>query len=422
MSNINTTKKGDKFEKRVYELIKRLLENDEFFLNSKKSKIFWKKGYYSEARKKDIIFDISIETYLDNASTYSTLTIIECKNYTGSVPAADVEEFDSKLSQIGEHNTKGIIFTKTAFHIGGSNFAISKGIGLAIIKSDDEIDWITYRKGNSKPSKEKSIQNYSSKNESNKAFFAFANNVSFDNLPDLLIEFGIIDKYFFEPSNIKIPFISEEDIEKIINELPTDDLYENDKLISENLCEYLSNSRGVEFIFDETLGNYKEEEILGKINFNPLRIYISKELKLYKFRWRFTLAHEVGHLILHQDILKKYVSENIDIKEMLSLKGDFSSYTHKYMEIQANKFASRLLLPEIFVLKEFQKFVKDENLHKGYIYLDHQRVNQELLYHLLIRLKAKFEVSNQVAKYRLYSLGLIQNKDMKSVKEILHDI
>ncbi|MDQ3713554.1 MAG: hypothetical protein M3388_15210 [Acidobacteriota bacterium] len=104
MSKINNTvSKGDKFESQVHDLIKKLLENEDFIVSGKKSKIFWKKGYYSQARKKDIIFDISIETYLDeNAKNYSVLTIIECKDYEGTVPVNDVEEFGSKLSQIGD--------------------------------------------------------------------------------------------------------------------------------------------------------------------------------------------------------------------------------------------------------------------------------------------------------------------------------
>ena len=65
MNKNNTVTKGDKFEDPVFNLLRKLLENDDFFVSGKKSSVFRKKGYYSEARKKDIIFDISIETYLN---------------------------------------------------------------------------------------------------------------------------------------------------------------------------------------------------------------------------------------------------------------------------------------------------------------------------------------------------------------------
>lgn len=420
MTKTNTTSKGNKLENRVYELIKILLENDEFFVDGKKSKIFWKKGYYSQARKKEIIVDVSIETYLKNSQNYSVLTIIECKNYDHLVPVDDVEELDSKLRQIGEHNTKGIILTTKGFQVSASNLAMSYGIGLGILTSENEIDWITYRKNTLKSDKNNQV-NISSDSEV-KNFFAFVDNLSFNTFPDLLIGIGIIDKYFFPPSIIKIPFISDEQIENEINNLPSKSIYQHDKLNSDNLCEYLSNALKVEFVFDEILGIHEKDELLGKITFDPLRIYITKELQLNKPRWRFTLAHEVGHLILHRNILKTYVTENIDIAEMLSLSGKFSNYTNKYLEIQANKFASVLLLPKESFLREVQIFFDKENLRKGYLYLDHQQVNQKLLRDLLLILQAKFDVSSEAAKYRLYSFGLIKNNDMKSVKDILKGI
>lgn len=419
MSKNNTTSKGNKLESRVYELIKLLLENDEFFVDGKKSKVFWKKGYYSQARKKEIIVDISIETYLKNSQNYSFLTVIECKNYDHLVPVDDVEELDSKLGQIGKHNTKGIILTTKGFQVSASNLAMSYGIGIGIITAENEIDWIAHRKNTGKSDINNQVN--ASDNEF-KNFFAFVNNLSFNTLPNLLIGIGIIDKYVFQPSIIKIPFISPEQIEAEINKLPNESIYQNDKLISENLCEYLSNAFKVEFVFDETLGNQEGDEILGKITFDPLKIYITKELQLNKYRWRFTLAHEVGHLILHQDTLKNYVTENIDIAEMLSLSGKFSSYTNKYLEMQANKFASILLLPKEPFLREVQKFFDKENLRRGYLYLDHQAVNQKLFRDLLLILQAKFDVSSEAAKYRLYSFNLIKNNDMKSVQEILKGI
>jgi Zn-dependent peptidase ImmA (M78 family) len=152
-----------------------------------------------------------------------------------------------------------------------------------------------------------------------------------------------------------------------------------------------------------------------------LKIYITKELKLNLYRWRFTLAHEVGHLILHEEILKEYFGENIDIEKTLSLTGKFPAKTNKFMEIQANKFASMLLLPEKPLLTEVGKYFTEQNINKGYLYVDHQRVNQTALYNLLARLKEKFEVSNEVSRYRLASFGLLQGETMMSVKDILQN-
>ncbi len=265
------------------------------------------------------------------------------------------------------------------------------------------------------------IKSNSSQINKSKSFFAFVDNVAFDNLPELLINLGVIDKYVLQQNKIYVPFKTDEQIEEKINQLQTNRFYKEDKLISDDLCKSLSESLNVEFIFDENLGSVGKDKILGKITFKPLRIYITKELKLTLHRWRFTLAHEVGHLILHEEILKEYLGENIDIEKTLSLTGKFPDKANKFMEIQANKFASMLLLPERPFLTEVGKYFIEQNINRGYLYVDHQRVNQTLLYNLLAKLKEKFEVSNEVSRYRLASFGLLRGETMKSVKDILQN-
>jgi len=67
LSNITTFKKGDDFEDRVFKIIKMILENDDFYVPNKKSRVFRKKGYYAKDRASNIIFDITIETFMDNS-------------------------------------------------------------------------------------------------------------------------------------------------------------------------------------------------------------------------------------------------------------------------------------------------------------------------------------------------------------------
>jgi hypothetical protein len=58
--NKNTTQKGDLFEKQVFDIIKDLIDNDEFYVNAKKSRLYSKKAYYSKDRDDNIITDNSI--------------------------------------------------------------------------------------------------------------------------------------------------------------------------------------------------------------------------------------------------------------------------------------------------------------------------------------------------------------------------
>lgn len=86
-------------------------------------------------RNKKIITDISIEIYIKNSKEYaeikpSIIIIIECKDYSNSLPVDDAEEFHAKLQQIGADNTKGIIITRrplyqeAAINYANSNFAL----------------------------------------------------------------------------------------------------------------------------------------------------------------------------------------------------------------------------------------------------------------------------------------------------------
>jgi hypothetical protein len=87
---MNTTRKGDELESKIFKLIKREIVQGRFFVNPDRCKIFSKKGYYSRDREKDIIFDIAVEVYLPEQHTYSMLVLIECKNYDHPVPVEDV--------------------------------------------------------------------------------------------------------------------------------------------------------------------------------------------------------------------------------------------------------------------------------------------------------------------------------------------
>jgi hypothetical protein len=153
--------------------------------------------------------------------------------------------------------------------LGASNFAVSKGIGIAIINSDNEIDWINYRKDNKNlPNNTETNNSDSSQITKSKSFFAFVDNVTFDNFPELLINLGVIDKYVPQQNKIYVPFKTDEEIEEKINQLQTDKFYKEDKLITNDLCKFLSESLDVEFIFDESLGSDGEDKILGKITLN----------------------------------------------------------------------------------------------------------------------------------------------------------
>ena len=412
---MNTTEKGNKFEEQVISIMKDLLDDPAFYLNNRSSKILSKNSYYSESRKGNIIVDISIESYYGGARDYSMLTIIECKNLSHPVPVDDVEELDSKLNQIGAHNTKGMIFSKSGFQKSALHLAKSKGIALIRVSNNKDIDWINHRKD--RKTERTNNEDLLGSNELTKAFTATNGRKLFETLPDLLIEFGIIDLFNNKSKYIPIPYLKDDEISERIENLFPFSIYEYDVLNEEKICAFISDIYKAKFNFNEKLN----DGILGKINLKTLVINVNPLLKEDINRLRFTLAHEIGHLVLHQELLGNYISEHVDRKEHFSLTLKSLDF-NKRMEIQANIFASTLLLPYKFLKFDVAQYFIDNNNNKGFLYLDEQPGNQNTVYTFLGILQSKYKISKEMAKIRLKQLHLLKDKTDLSIKSIMHEI
>lgn len=221
MTSQSSYSRGDSFENKTYELLKTLLINDEFYVPGKKSKVFRKKRYYSDKRKSDIIFDISIETYLNDSGNYSLLTLIECKNYQSPVPINDIEEFDSKIRQISEHNTKGIIITNNSFQSGATSFAFSTGIGLARVTDNDKFEWLIHRKinGNLQITMSDAVGCMENRDGLGQNFLAINGQFVLRTFAELLLQLQIIDFFKYKEKFINIPYVTKEKIETIVTRL-----------------------------------------------------------------------------------------------------------------------------------------------------------------------------------------------------------
>lgn len=415
---MNTTKKGDEFELRVYRLIKSLVANDDFYVPGKKSEVFQKKKYFSQRRDADIIFDISIETRLAPELPYSTLTLVECKHYNSTVGVEDIEEFESKIRQIGEHNTKGILVTNNNLKKSALSLVRSLGIGLIKMESDDQYEWINYRIDSKKLIFDRQlIEQYFTEplpvHSGN--FVAIFDDKLYSNLSELLIAAKVFDHYWVKDKYLNVPYLSDEKIEAVTKRLLAYDVFERGNVNTQKLCDFLTTVYPISFDLDTLL----HQDVLGKIQFDPLRISVTSALKDDTHRLRFTLAHEIGHLILHQKLLSGVSAERTDDEVSIETAVQNSDGDNKRLEIQANIFASMLLLPEVEVRMATKRFFQDNSIYKGHLYVDHQQVNQQLMLSLLDQLSQRFEVSMEMAKVRLIKLGIIKFNAENSVKGII---
>ena len=111
----------------------------------------------------------------------------------------------------------------------------------------------------------------------------------------------------------------------------------------------------------------------------------------HKNRKRFTVAHEIGHFLLHtgQEI---YVDECFKSGIRISLRDEDSSKGTEREEIEANVFAAELLMP----VELLRADIASSNIS-----------DEEKLEKALDRLAKKYEVSKQALTYRLVNLGYI---------------
>lgn len=138
---LSSSKKGEAFEDKMFQLFKHELESGGLGWSPSWGKIYKRKGYFSAARKKDIIFDIAIEFTRPGATESTVVFIIECKDYKGPVPVDDVEEFSGKLAQLAHMSVKGIFATNSAFQEGALNVAKASGFGLLRYFANAPFKW-----------------------------------------------------------------------------------------------------------------------------------------------------------------------------------------------------------------------------------------------------------------------------------------
>jgi hypothetical protein len=141
---MTSVSKGNAFEDRVFNAISNELKSDGLGVSPRLAKSFKKKGYYSRDRETDIVVDIAIEVWLPNADQWSLLWVCECKDYTGTVPVNDVEEFKAKLDQIAGVNKKGVMAVSGPLQQGALKYARANGIGVIRLLPDDKVEHISY--------------------------------------------------------------------------------------------------------------------------------------------------------------------------------------------------------------------------------------------------------------------------------------
>jgi len=178
---------------------------------------------------------------------------------------------------------------------------------------------------------------------------------------------------------VKIPFLSDEEIERRAART-----LENALADSLN-CDFpLDVEALAEFHLDYELSYTSQlpPGIDGETDWTLRTIRISDGIKL-DGRCRFTIAHEIGHVVLHVPL---FIAQEQQTPIFASAP---SFYQDKRLEIQADKFASSLLMPRDVLIELYQGCSRPNGL-----------ITAE-------EVAETFGASRQAARIRLETLGLL---------------
>jgi hypothetical protein len=127
------------FEDEVFRKVELLLQGGALSVNPTRARAFRKKSYYSEPRKAEIEFEVSIEAFDEGATEPSLVWVWECKDDRKSkrkIQVSDVEILNSKIDQLGRSRFKASIVATEGFQSGALELAKSSGISLFTLQKE----------------------------------------------------------------------------------------------------------------------------------------------------------------------------------------------------------------------------------------------------------------------------------------------
>jgi len=173
---------------------------------------------------------------------------------------------------------------------------------------------------------------------------------------------------------MQVPFINNQTISKKANEFRSK-FWDNSIPID---IEYILDVK-LEINIIPSPGLYSICNTDALIASNWKSLYIDKDKYLDErqhSRLRFSLAHEIGHFILHEEIYQSFSIKNA--RAFYEFFDKIPPEQYGYLEAQANKFANYLLLPREKLIIEKKRFLEqlkgidkrqeiDENMLNAYL-------------------------------------------------------
>ena len=389
---MNTVEKGDNFELLCHNLIVAAIEDEKFAFPLKYAHVKRKAKYYSKTREKEIIFDLSIEIWPPGASNYSMIYIIECKSYsTKKVPIGDLNKFAYDVNDVAQLNGKAVFITSSSYTDTALTTAKNTGMMLIQVEENNSMSILLQKRNR--------LKSIEQDKQQSKQFEKFIKNI-------------------FKPVKVQgLKKLNSMQIEKKAAEFLIDfnpyiltnyEGYDFDELI-----QHLEEKLSIMVIYKNL--NCSDDDIFALGNYNNQEKVISIDLSIRgSKRMGFVLAHEIGHAVLHGDIRinnELYYEFSDSEYDLVSDKHLLTNYKH-WIEWQANKFASQILVPSLclkyhLVFKQLELGISKY----GHIYLDNQPINRKDFGEIMNYLTFQFNTTKTTIEIRLQELNMITYDD-----------
>lgn len=204
--------------------------------------------------------------------------------------------------------------------------------------------------------------------------------------------------------DIKVEFLSHARIEKIANGVLT--RYNLAEAYPIDVDKFVDNDLKINIIPFPNL--YRDFEINAITSSDLKKIFVDDYLYLnLDLQYRFTLAHEVGHIFLHKNIYDK--AEINGLNSYREFMGSISEEEYESLEYQANCFAGYFLVPTTQLINQFQRHLKKMS---GLIQRRFRNQKREFYIEIMTGLMAReicsfFNVHYRVVEVRLKREHLI---------------
>ncbi len=177
--------------------------------------------------------------------------------------------------------------------------------------------------------------------------------------------------------------------------------------------EWIEHPLGYEFGVEDLSG--LGEGVLGASYIEEKRIVVDQSLTTHEGRLRFTVAHELGHMLLHQKQRRVFTDT-----------AELHQGREAQLERQADRFAAAMLMPIQLVIREVFSISDNAGLDRtsAIALLLDDSVESEWLWRtkFLPAITRRFGVSRQAAMNRFQDVRFRENKTTFLPSEVAHRV